>query len=213
MRRALCQSVTQLNERHRFIEYFSPYCPHCRRFEPTWNELVGRFEGMPDPGVHLAQVNCALNGGASPSSVSLLRLTDAFADLCNENGVTGYPQMNLYRNGEFAKTFDGDRESYFLVEFLEKHAEPEGTSKEVDMSTPEPTDQVASPAPAPTPTPMPAPDKLVVQTPRTDTNPSGTVVSLDVQNFDSFLTQGPAFIKFFAPWFVRPCPCSVPRSC
>lgn len=52
------------NKESRFIEHFSPYCRHCRNFEPTWNRVVDNFEKeKPDLGIHLAQVNCALNGG------------------------------------------------------------------------------------------------------------------------------------------------------
>lgn len=111
--------------------------------------------------------------------------------------------MNLYRNGEFVETFNADREFHLLIEFLSARAEPKGTSqgekaKEEDVPVPAPvsTEQEA----APTPTPSPAAEPLVVQSPRTDANPSGTIVPLDVQTFDNFLAQGPAFIKFFAPW-------------
>ncbi|KAH7888179.1 thioredoxin-like protein [Phlebopus sp. FC_14] len=159
-----------------FIEHFSPYCRHCRNFEPTWNEVVEHFENKADPGIHLAQVNCALNG-----------------DLCTENGVTGYPQMNLYRNGDFLETFNKDREFEILVDYLVAHAEATGTSTLAAIHTQE--DEPAS-----SPTPIPTTNPLHVQTPRTEPNPAGEVVSLDVQNFDSFISQGPAFIKFFAPW-------------
>ncbi|KAF8451098.1 thioredoxin-like protein [Boletus edulis BED1] len=164
-----------------FVEYFSPHCPHCRHFEPTWNQVVDHFESMPDPGVHLAQVNCALNG-----------------DLCNDNGISGYPQMNLYRDGEFVETFNTDREFHLLIEFLQERAEPQGTSQKEDVPTP--AEQAATATATPSPSPSPTADRLVVQTPRTNANPSGTVVSLNVQTFDHFLAQGPAFIKFFAPW-------------
>lgn len=103
--------------------------------------------------------------------------------------------MNLYRNGEFVETYGADREFHLLIEYLGAHAEPTGTpeqEEEVLVSTVQEA--------APTPTPSPAPERLVVQTARSDANPSGTVVSLDVQTFDNFLEQGPAFIKFFAPW-------------
>lgn len=49
---------------HRFIEYFSPYCGHCRKFLPTWTELVEEVQKKGDPGIYLAQVNCAVDGGA-----------------------------------------------------------------------------------------------------------------------------------------------------
>lgn len=46
-----------------FVEHFSPYCVHCRRFAPTWEKLVEECE-QEIPSVHLAQVNCAVHGGA-----------------------------------------------------------------------------------------------------------------------------------------------------
>lgn len=49
---------------HRFVEHFSPYCTHCKHFAPTWEKLVEHYESMESPGVHLAQVDCAANGGA-----------------------------------------------------------------------------------------------------------------------------------------------------
>ncbi|KAF9236400.1 thioredoxin-like protein [Melanogaster broomeanus] len=153
-----------------FVEHFSPYCGHCRHFESTWNELVGHFESKADPGVHFAQVDCTVNG-----------------DLCTENGVSGYPQMNLYRNGGFLETYHADRAYDLLVNYLAAHAEPKGI----------PAPAIDSIEEEALPTPV---DHLVVQTPRAEANPSGEVVSLDVQTFDSFLSQGPAFIKFFAPW-------------
>lgn len=194
---------TEPTDPHRFVEHFSPYCRHCRNFEPTWNEVVDHFESMPDPGVHFAQVNCALNGGTYGRDSIRLPPHRLFPDLCNDNGVGGYPQMNLYRDGEFVDTYHEDREFHLLLEYLGAHAESTGTQstqtpEEVNMPTPapSPTEQEATP----TPTPSPTPDRLVVQAPRTDANPSGTVIPLDVQSFDAFLAQGPAFIKFFAPW-------------
>lgn len=45
-----------------FVEHFSPYCGHCKRFEPTWKDLVNDCE-TEIPSVQLAQVNCAQYGG------------------------------------------------------------------------------------------------------------------------------------------------------
>jgi hypothetical protein len=45
-----------------FVEHFSPYCVHCRQFAPTWEKLVGDCE-KEIPSVHLAQVDCSVNGG------------------------------------------------------------------------------------------------------------------------------------------------------
>jgi thioredoxin domain-containing protein 5 len=54
-----------------FVEHFSPYCGHCKQFEPTWRELVKDVEGRADPGIRLAQVNCVVDGG--PCAVLIVR--------------------------------------------------------------------------------------------------------------------------------------------
>ncbi|KIK54363.1 hypothetical protein GYMLUDRAFT_48733 [Collybiopsis luxurians FD-317 M1] len=143
-----------------FIEHFSPYCGHCRAFAPTWEELVQKnSEGGEDPtGIKLAQVNCAVHG-----------------DLCNANGVKGYPQMNIYKDGEFVETFKGARELPRLTEFLKRHAPV-------------------------TPTEEPEDEETELETPGTNPNPTGSVIVLDDSNFDNVLSEGPAFVKFYAPW-------------
>ncbi|GBE79006.1 hypothetical protein SCP_0202030 [Sparassis crispa] len=164
-----------------FIEHFSPYCPHCRDFMPTWEQLVADTQKSADPGIHLAQVNCAING-----------------DLCTKNGVTGYPQMNLYRNGVFQEMFSGARDYDRLTAFISTHAEPT---------------TVAEPEPEPEPEPTSAPAALVVEdryiaehresyraAPARDLNPSGTVLELNENTFRDVVDDGMIFVKFFAPW-------------
>ena len=52
----------------RFIEFFSPYCGHCRHFAPTWKELVAEVYKIPDSQLSMGQMNCAVHGGASVTS-------------------------------------------------------------------------------------------------------------------------------------------------
>ncbi|KAK7044444.1 protein disulfide isomerase [Favolaschia claudopus] len=82
-----------------FIEFFSPYCGHCRVFAPTWRRLVE--DGDVSPDVNLARVDCSLHG-----------------DLCNANNVIGYPQMNFYRDGAFVEKFEGKRDYSLLFNYL-----------------------------------------------------------------------------------------------
>ncbi|KAJ7717005.1 hypothetical protein B0H16DRAFT_1800296 [Mycena metata] len=83
-----------------FMEFYSPYCGHCRAFAPTWEKLVVTD---PVPGVQYARVDCTVSGA-----------------LCNANGVTGYPQLNLYRSGQFVDKYRGGRGLGLLTEYLAK---------------------------------------------------------------------------------------------
>ena len=78
----------------------------------------------------------------------------------------------IYRNGELVEPYSGDRE---FLEYLNMHAEPTATSHdEAEITTPTTsTEQEPTPTPALTP-----PEHLVVQTPRSNANPSGIIVAL-----------------------------------
>jgi protein disulfide-isomerase len=52
----------------RFVEFFSPYCSHCRHFAPTWKELVAEVYKIPNSQLKMGQMNCAVHGGASLAS-------------------------------------------------------------------------------------------------------------------------------------------------
>ncbi|OSD01995.1 thioredoxin-domain-containing protein [Trametes coccinea BRFM310] len=158
-----------------FIEHFSPYCGHCRRFAPTWKQLVEETEAKPDPGIHLAQVNCAVHG-----------------DLCNKNKVDGYPQMNLYRNGQLVEVYRKARTIELLTEYLNQHAEP--------RNPPAPAVTTTAAIEQPTPTAAEKDELAEEVKPREDVNPRGLVLSLDESTFQANIDKGGVFVKFFAPW-------------
>ncbi|KAI0273123.1 thioredoxin-domain-containing protein [Russula aff. rugulosa BPL654] len=141
------------------VEHFSPYCPHCRAFSPTWDALVDDYDGSR---INLAQVDCVVNG-----------------DLCNKNGVTGYPEMKLYHDGALQATFEGVREYERIIHFIEEHT---GVSK--------PSDSAAL-------SELPESD---LQTSHDELNPHGEVLALTPETFAGVVAGGNVFVKFFAPW-------------
>ncbi|KAI0250506.1 thioredoxin-domain-containing protein [Lactifluus subvellereus] len=151
--------TTSIASGYWFVEHFSPYCHHCREFSSTWDELVDNYAGSH---VSLAQVDCVVYG-----------------DLCNANGVSGYPHMNLYRDGTLQATFVGLRSHERIVDFIEEHT---GVS-EPSRSAPPPE--------------LPEHD---LQTPHSGRNPHGEVLALTPETFPSVVTDGDVFVKFFAPW-------------
>lgn len=152
-----------ISEGYWFIEHFSPWCPHCRDFAPLWDELVGDYTGT---GVHLAQVNCAVHG-----------------DLCTENGINGYPQMNLYQDGRMVETFKGSRSRERLVAFVQKHTSIEPLPP-VSSAKSHTEDHQITPHPEPSINP----------------NLNGEVLALTPATFKNAAAEGNIFVKFFAPW-------------
>ena len=106
-------------------------------------------------------------------------------DLCRENGVDAYPQMNLYTDGKFSKTFDEVRDPALLHSFLSANAQP--TSVVTKVAPPQPTETHV------------AYDKLLPAISDRPVNPTGTVLSLNEKTFYDAISHGRIFIKFFAP--------------
>ena len=60
---------------------------------------------------------------ALPSKL-LLRIPANFSkDLCNEQKVRFYPQMQMYKDGELVEVFKGSRDWSKLVGFIQKHSD------------------------------------------------------------------------------------------
>jgi hypothetical protein len=109
-------------------------------------------------------------------------LSEPSIDLCNDNGITGYPEMQLYHDGALQVTFDGVRNHERIVHFIEEHT---GASK--------PSDSVPPPE-------VPEHD---LQTSHNERNPHGEVLALTPESFPSVVADGDVFIKFFAPWWAN----------
>jgi thiol-disulfide isomerase/thioredoxin len=165
----------------RFVEYFSPFCHHCRAFKPTWDELVNNYaESL----VNFAQVDCIIYGGMSNLVYQILgSLSEIPTDLCTSNGVNGYPQMNLYHDGALRVTFTGMRNYDGIVNFIKEHT---GVS---DPSRSAPLPEVPEP-------------EHDLQSPHGERNPHGEVLALTPETFPSVVANGDVFVKFFAPWWV-----------
>lgn len=96
--------------------------------------------------------------------------------------MKGYPQMNIYVNGEDVEQFQGAREWDKLVPFIDKYAVHKPSEPSTEQNKPN------------------TEEERVDQIPENALNKDGMVKALTSQTFDSFLDEGPAFIKFYAPW-------------
>ncbi|XP_020280048.1 thioredoxin domain-containing protein 5 homolog [Pseudomyrmex gracilis] len=87
-----------------FVKFFAPWCGHCKRLAPTWEELGKKFFG--NDNVNIVKVDCTL---------------DASKQLCDEQEVDGFPTLYLYRNGRKISEYSGSRNLEDLYDFVTNH--------------------------------------------------------------------------------------------
>ena len=87
-----------------FVKFFAPWCGHCKRLAPTWEELGRKFISKED--VHIAKVDCTI---------------EASKQLCNEQEVDGFPTLLLYREGKKVSEYNGSRSLDDLYQFVMNH--------------------------------------------------------------------------------------------
>ncbi|XP_078097604.1 protein disulfide-isomerase A3 [Mustelus asterias] len=85
------------------VEFFAPWCGHCKRLAPEYEAAATRLKGK----VPLAKVDCTAN-----------------TNICTKYGVSGYPTLKIFRDGEESGSYDGPRTADGIVSQLKKQAGP-----------------------------------------------------------------------------------------
>jgi len=98
-----------------FVKFYAPWCGHCKRLAPTWEQLAQKFEAM--DGVMVGHVDCTAGDNVNK-------------ELCNSHGVNGFPTLNIYKDGEKVEEYNGKRDLAQLQDFVEKHLSAKTGSKE-----------------------------------------------------------------------------------
>jgi len=96
-----------------FVKFFAPWCGHCKRLAPVWEQLAQKYETV--EGVTIAHVDCTAGDNK---------------ELCNSNGVNGFPTLNIYKDGAMVEEYNGKRDLAQLQEFVEKQLTDKSGDKE-----------------------------------------------------------------------------------
>ena len=83
-----------------FIKFFAPWCGHCKKLAPVWEELHEKYNHE----FNVAKVDCTVED-ARP--------------ICNQFGLRGYPTL-IFLKEDKAYTFRKKRDFESFVEFAQK---------------------------------------------------------------------------------------------
>jgi len=90
-----------------FVKFFAPWCGHCKRLAPTWEELAAKYAD--DEGVSIAKVDCTAEGNTNK-------------ELCDGQDVKGFPTLNIYKDGKKITEYNGKRGLEELEKFVKEHS-------------------------------------------------------------------------------------------
>merc|ERR1719367_2263489 len=82
--------------------FFAPWCGHCKRLAPTWQDLSVKYNEKEEKDVLIGKVDCTVETA-----------------LCSAQDVTGYPTLKFFKSGtDSGVKYRGQRDLDSLVKFI-----------------------------------------------------------------------------------------------
>jgi len=109
--KAMMGFITELTEKNfastttahlTFVKFFVPWCGHCARLAPIWEELARRTDDLNN--VKIAEVDCHHS-----------------QKICDAQGIDGYPSLVLFKNGKKVEEYSGKRTLKEFLNYINKH--------------------------------------------------------------------------------------------
>jgi len=92
------------NNEHIFIEFYAPWCGHCKKLSPDYELVAAFFKG--EGKVVIAKIDASTHTVAAGTY-----------------GIKGFPTLKLYSNG-VAKDYEGERTSLAMIQWIKKKTGP-----------------------------------------------------------------------------------------
>eukprot|EP00850_Spirogloea_muscicola_P018293 SM000166S02474 [mRNA] locus=s166:188035:189412:- [translate_table: standard] len=84
-----------------FVEFFAPWCGHCKRLSPTWKALAASYEDRDD--TIIAQVDCTSE-----------------KKTCSQYEIRGYPSLKMFFDGKDHEKYSGGRDLEVLRKYIDE---------------------------------------------------------------------------------------------
>ena len=220
----------ELSKGNWLVEFFSPYCGHCKAFKPTWQTLYEfYYTSNPLPSTSTDQADGeTLNSFSRYYDFKFARIDCvAYRDACVAKDIQSFPSIILFQDGKEIKKIIGAKPLDEMSKFVEETLEtirpgsrpkdgptlPKVGAKSVESSaaTPAPAGKekeetariaTASAENHATAHSKPTPVQQKPLKAKSTANPDGVSIPLSAEKFQNHVTntQDPWFVKFYAPW-------------
>lgn len=96
---------TKISKGHSFVEFFTPWCEHCKTLTPTLQQIADSYKDK----LTVAKIDCML-----------------YAKLCDDHQIEHYPVMTWYKDGKKVDRFSGVKSLEYLKEYVDKMLAQDG---------------------------------------------------------------------------------------